>query len=60
MTALIKLKSEMKDIIRENIKRFDIVQKGNGEFWFLYLEVEDYRKIYIALDDILRFTIDER
>ena len=50
----------MKDIIRENIKRFDIVQKGNGEFWFLYLEVEDYRKIYIALDDILRFTIDER
>ena len=60
MTALIKCKSEMNNIVRDNVKRFDVVQKGGGEFWFLYLEVEDNEKLYIALDDILRFTIVER
>ena len=61
MTAYIKVKSEMESIIYKNVVRFDIVQQGQGEFWFLYLEVGCHQKIYIALDDILRFTIkDER
>lgn len=61
MTAFIKVKSEMESIIYKNVLRFDIVQKGDGELWFLYLEVGYHQKIYIALDDILRFTMkDER
>lgn len=59
MTAYIKVKSEMESMIYKNLMRFDVVQKG--ELWFLYLEVGCYQNIYIALDDILRFTIkDER
>ena len=59
MKAFIKVKSEMESITYMDVKRFDVVQKG--EFWFLYLEVGCYTKIYIELDDILRFTIkDER
>lgn len=61
MTAFIKVKSEMESIIYKNVLCFDIVQRGGGEFWFLYLEVGYHQKIYIALDDILRFTMkDER
>lgn len=61
MTAFIKVKSEMESIIYKNVMRFDVVQQGKGEFWFLYLEVGCHQKIYIALNDILRFTIkDER
>ena len=55
MTAFIKVKSEMESIIYENVMRFDVIQKG--KIYFLYLELEDYHKIYIALDDILRFTM---
>ena len=59
MTAYIKVKSEMESMIYKNLMRFDVVQKG--ELWFLYLKVGCYQNIYIALDDILRFTIkDER
>lgn len=57
MTAYIKVKSEMETIIYKNVKRFDVIQKGAGEFWFLYLEIGTNQKIYIALDDILRFSM---
>lgn len=57
MTAFIKVKSEMESIIYKNVKRFDVIQKGKGEFWFLYVEVGNHQKIYIALEDVLRFTM---
>ena len=57
MVAYIKVKSEMESIIYKNVVRFDIVPQG--EFWFLYLEIGSRQKIYIALNDILRFTIKD-
>ena len=56
MKAYIKVKSDMEAIIYKNVNRFDIVQKGG--FWFLYLELVSYQNVYIALDDILRFTMN--
>lgn len=56
MKAYVKVKSEMEAIIYKNVNRFDIVQKG--AIWFLYLELGSYQNVYIALDDILRFTMN--
>ena len=58
MTALIKVRSEMESFYYDKVKRFDVIQQGSC--WFLYVELEDHVKIYIALEDVLRFTMIDK